>query len=286
MFQPSELVLTEHNSVYHLDLQPDEIADYIILVGDRSRVGMISGFFDKIELQRENREFVTHTGFYKNKRISVVATGIGTDNIDIVINELDALANIDFEKRELKPDFRKLNFIRIGTCGSLQADISVGSAVISKMVIGMDNLMHFYAFNQTAREKEAQKLLAEHLYKNKLDFNFYLFESKDIKIKKFPSNFYPGITLTAPGFYGPQGRAVRTPLAYQNMIEILSHFEYKNLKVLNFEMETSAIYGLSGMLGHEAVTVDLVIGNRVTKEFAKDYHPDMGKLVKTILDLL
>ena len=286
MFQPTELVLNSTNSVYHLNLHPWEIASDIILVGDKDRVSMISGFFDKIEIRRENREFVTHTGFYKGKRISLVATGIGTDNIDIVINELDALANINLEKRELNPVLTKLKFIRIGTCGGLQKNLPIGSAVVSQMTIGMDNLMHFYDYQKTETEAEAQQLLTDYLRKNKINLDFYIFESNDQRLNGFPEHFHHGITLTAPGFYGPQGRAVRTPLAYPDMVETLSEFEFRQLKVLNFEMETSAIYGLSRILGHEAITVDLVIGNRVTKNFAVDYHPDMKILVKTVLDLI
>lgn len=281
----SELILNTDGSVYHLNLLPQDIADTIILVGDKDRVPLVSSLFDSIELKKNKREFYTHTGSYKGKRISVISSGIGTDNIDIVLNELDALANIDLKTRELKEDLKSLNFIRIGTCGTIHENIETGSYVVSDYGLGFDNLMRFYTCTWNDREKLIYDELKKHLQYQVSYTPFYLFGASDFLQKLFSDPiFYHGITITSPGFFGPQGRSLRLPLAYPNLIDSLASFELGDLKVLNFEMETSAIFGLSRLLGHHAITVDLVLANRNTKKAAINYQENMKALAKNVLE--
>lgn len=284
---PSELILNPDGSIFHLHLKPGQIANDIILVGDPDRVEMIAGFFDEIELKTQNREFVTATGRYKGKRISVLSTGIGTDNIDIVINELDALVNIDLETREIKTNKTSLNFIRIGTSGALQGDIPVDAFLASRKAIGFDGLMNFYA-----RREEIADLPFEEAFKSYTNWNPLLASpyvvdcNIDLYNKITDNEFIPGITISAPGFYGPQGRELRLNIVDQHINNKIESFRFNKMKITNYEMECSAIYGLSKLLGHQALTVCIIIANRITRNASIDYKPVMKRLVNKILDKL
>ena len=280
---PTELIITKEGRIYHLDLLPEDIGDNIILVGDQERVPTISKYFDRIELKRSKREFVTHTGLLNNKRVSVISTGIGCDNIDIVVNELDALVNIDFEKKVVKKDHQTLNIIRIGTCGALQKEIPVDQFVLSTYGLGFDGLLAFYNPIYEDDEKALQKAFLQQIpWPNDANQPYFVRGSK-ILSKKIGKGMHHGITATANGFYGPQGRSLRLKTKLPDMNKFLNRFDYKNQKILNFEMETSALYGLSTMLGHHACTVCAVIGNRFSNTFSKDYKKAIENLVTTIL---
>ena len=282
----SELVLNDDGSVYHLKLLPHQISENIILVGDQDRVESVSSFFDSIEHHNRNREYSNCTGLYKGKRITVLSTGIGTDNIDIALNELDALVNIDLETRSPKSSHTSLNLIRIGTSGTLVNDIPLKSFVLSSYAIGLDGLMHFYDY----QENEEEKLLLKKINRSlDLPSNInkpYLVKADESLARKLGEGFYSGITATAPGFYGPQGRELRIKPFLYDINERLSSFQENDLRIVNFEMETSALYGLSGMLGHKACTVCLIIANRPQGVFLNDYKPSMDILIKTVLDRL
>ena len=280
---PTELIITNEGRIYHLDLLPEDIGDNIILVGDQERVPTISKYFDRIELKRSKREFVTHTGLLNNKRVSVISTGIGCDNIDIVVNELDALVNIDFEKKVVKKDHQSLNIIRIGTCGALQKEIPVDQFVLSTYGLGFDGLLAFYNPIYEDDEKALQKAFLQQIpWPNDANEPYFVRGSK-ILSKKIGKGMHHGITATANGFYGPQGRSLRLKTKLPDMNKFLNRFDYKNQKILNFEMETSALYGLSTMLGHHACTVCAVIGNRFSNTFSKDYKKAIENLVTTVL---
>jgi uridine phosphorylase len=282
----SELIITEKGSVYHLDLRPEEIADTIITVGDPNRVKEISKHFDSIECKANHREFVTHTGYIGKKRISVVATGIGPDNIDIVLNELDALVNIDFESRTIKSAKKSLQIIRLGTSGSLQANIPVDSLVVSSFAIGLDNLMHYYA--ATNKEEEQQLLEAFNQHTQLVDkaIQPYIASSATSLSKHFTSGFHHGITVTCPGFYGPQGRVLRAPLAQPQLINQLSTFKHEQHFISNFEMETSAIYGLANLLGHQALSISAIVANRIHQNFSTDGNAAVEKMITTCLPII
>jgi uridine phosphorylase len=282
----TDLLLNKDFSSYHINLKPDEIGDTIFLVGDKDRVPVISQYFDKITVKKEKREFYSHTGFYNNSKITAISTGIGTDNIDIVVNELDSLANINLEKKQDKDTKKRLKLIRIGTCGIIQDDIPVGSPIVSDFALGLDNLMSFYEFENSKEEKEIVNSLNAHIQKNKLVLDFYLAESTSSLREKFKKDFFHGITITAPGFYAPQGRKLRYKLSKPNLIEVLSSFKHNNHRILNFEMETSAIYGLSKILGHDAITIDLGLANRKQNKAEVNYYEAMSKLVKRVLDIV
>ena len=280
---PTELIITEEGRIYHLDLLPEDIGDNIILVGDQERVPTISKYFDRIELKRSKREFVTHTGLLNNKRVSVISTGIGCDNIDIVVNELDALVNIDFEKKVVKKDHQTLNIIRIGTCGALQKEIPVDQFVLSTYGLGFDGLLAFYNPIYEDDEKALQKAFLQQIPWPKDANQPYFVRGSKILSEKIGKGMHHGITATANGFYGPQGRSLRLKTKLPDMNKFLNRFDYKNQKILNFEMETSALYGLSAMLGHHACTVCAVIGNRFSNTFSKDYKKAVENLVTTVL---
>jgi uridine phosphorylase len=282
----SELIITNRGAIYHLDLRPEELADTIIVVGDPDRVKKVSKHFDRIEYQQQHREFITHTGYIGNKRLSVMSTGIGPDNIDIAINELDALANIDFTTREIKTDFSKLNIIRFGTSGSLQADIPVDSFVASTHGLGLDNLLNFYAYDKSKDEQDMADAFAEQTKLNAGITIPYAFKGSEILIKKFGTAFHKGITVTCPGFYGPQGRILRLGVSSPGLIDRLTHFKFNNHRITNFEMETSAIYGLGRLLGHECLSVNAIVANRVVQQFSKDSNAAVEKLIKQALEAL
>lgn len=282
----SELILNPDNSIYHLKLQPHQIAKDIIVVGDPKRVSLISSKFDSIEYKIENREFITHTGTLNGKAISVLGTGIGTDNIDIVLNELDALVNIDLNERTEKTDKTSLNIVRIGTCGALQADINVDDFVVSEFALGLDGLLNFYEHKTNNEEEELLKeFYRQTNYSTTLAQPYFVKSSKNLH-QLFADDCHSGITATAPGFYGPQGRRLRINLKEPEINEKLQAFNSNGLRVNNFEMETSAIYGLSKILGHNACTVCAVVANRFSKTISKDYHQSINKLIDLVLHKL
>lgn len=284
-YPESELVIGEGNTIYHLGVARENLATTILLVGDQDRVKVISSFFDKITFQSQNREFVIHTGIYHEKFISVVSTGIGTDNIDIVINELDAVFNINFNTREDEENFTKLNLIRIGTCGILQPEIPVHSFIVSKSAYGFDNVAHFYQMNFSNKEVKAQQEI-DKLLQLPEKIHPYLSEGSSQLLEKFSSDeTVEGITMTSCGFYGPQGRTLRIPHRLGTIYEKLIGFTTSSGdKVLNFEMETSALYALGKALGHECLTICLGAANRPNKEFSDDYHPHMKRLIEYVLN--
>ncbi|MBK7557708.1 MAG: nucleoside phosphorylase [Chitinophagaceae bacterium] len=282
----SELIINSRGAIYHLDVRPEELAGTIIVVGDPERVKKVSAHFDKIEHRLQHREFITHTGYIGNKHVSVISTGIGPDNIDIVFNELDALANIDFETRTIKEKLAKLNIIRFGTSGSLQADIPVDSFVASTHGLGLDNLLNFYKYEKTAADQEMANAFTE---QTGLDIQItrpYAFSGSNLLLQKFGDHFHKGITVTCPGFFGPQGRVLRLGLNSPELVDRLTHFNFNNHRITNFEMETSAIYGLGKLMGHECLSVNAIIANRVVKEFSKDSDAAVEKMIKKALEAL
>jgi len=282
----SELIINDRGAVYHLNCRPEEIASTIITVGDPDRVGEVSKHFDKIEYQNKHREFVTHTGFIGQKRITCVSTGIGPDNIDIVLNELDALANIDFETRVIKEELTCLNIIRLGTSGSLQKDISVDSFVASTHGLGLDNLMHFYRQENNEEENQIIQAFSTHTQLNSGKISPYINMASAALIKHFTKDYHQGITVTCPGFYGPQGRILRLGLGYPMLIDNLTNFQFGNYRITNFEMETSAIYGLGNMLGHHCLSLSVIVANRISKEFSKDGALAVENLIKHSLQII
>lgn len=282
----SELILNKDGTIFHLHLKPEMVSDIIILVGDQDRVGVISNFFDEIEYKVKNREFVTHTGIYKGRRMSIVSTGIGTDNIDIVINELDALFNVNLETREEKEIKTKLNFIRIGTSGSLQEDILVDEPIVSEYAIGFDNVLNFYEGRNNICNLEMEKEFIEYTKWNPLLSAPYFIKSSEKLLKIVGEDIKKGITITSSGFYGPQGRVIRLKTADMDLNDKISTFKYKNYKITNYEMETSAIYGLSKLLGHNALTICQIIANRISKEYSNNYREVMMELFVKILNRL
>jgi uridine phosphorylase len=282
----SELIINNRGAIYHLNLRPEELAETVILVGDPERVKKVSKYFDKIEYQLQHREFITHTGFIGNNRITVLSTGIGPDNIDIAINELDALANIDFDKRIIKPEFKKLNFIRFGTSGALQADIPVDSLVVSTHGLGFDNLMNYYDYEKS---EEENKMIAAFLVQTQMDTNItmpYIFKGSEMLLNKFSNEFYKGITVTAPGFYGPQGRELRLKSKSRALIDRLTHFSYREFRITNFEMESSAIFGLGKLLGHECISINVVVANRVAQQYSKDSNAAVEHMIEKALEVI
>lgn len=282
----SELIINNRGAIYHLDLKPEELADTVIVVGDPDRVKKVSKHFDRIEFQLQHREFITHTGTIGNKRLTVMSTGIGPDNIDIAINELDAIANIDFNTREIRSEFRKLNIIRFGTSGSLQADIPVDSFVASTHGLGLDNLMNYYSYEKSNEELVLINAFVEQTQLDREITIPYVFEGGQSLIKKFNQDFYKGITVTCPGFYGPQGRVLRLGLNSPGLINKLTDFTFKMHRITNFEMETSAIYGLGKLLGHECLSVNVIVANRVNQQFSKDSNRAVENLIKKALEVL
>ncbi len=285
--QKSELVLTPDKSIYHLHLKPDDIADTIFLVGDPGRVQVMSSLFDSVELKVENREFVTHTGYYNKKRVSVISTGIGTDNIDIVVNELDALVNIDFDTRTVNEKKKSLRLIRIGTSGALHAEIEPGSVIVSNISCGFDNLLYYYkAFGEVTDTDMGTQFL-EHMQWNKYNSNPYFVHAAPALLAVFDADeYFHGITISAPGFYAPQGRSLRMDIASDEYLERISSFRVGDLRINNFEMEGSALVGLSKILGHQAITICIALANRITGRFITEYQPFVKKLLQDVLDKL
>nr|WP_299345467.1 nucleoside phosphorylase [Allomuricauda sp.] len=282
----SELILNPDGSIYHLKLSPEDIATTIITVGDPQRVNMVTKYFDSIELKREKREFITHTGMYKGKRLTVISTGIGTDNIDIVFNELDALANIDFKTRKIKPNKTQLDFIRIGTSGSIQHDLPVDSFLLSTSAIGFDGLLHFYS-SEEARNKSLENDLNKFLAWEDENIVPYAVDGAKELIDILSSNrIRYGITSTNSGFYGPQGRFLRLKPKIADLNDRLKDFQYGKQKITNLEMETSAMYGLAKMLGHRAISMNVILANRVNGEFSENGYASVDALIKYTLEKL
>lgn len=286
VIEPSELLIKEDGSIYHLHLLPEQLADKVILVGDPGRVATVAKFFDSIECKVSNREFYTITGSYKGTRISVVSTGIGTDNIDIVVNELDALVNIDFATRTLKEQKRSLTLVRLGTSGAIQGDIPLGSHLISEMSIGFDGLLNFYANRDAISELEIEKAFIKQVgWGAKLPVPYFVRSSREL-LKRFEGFTLRGATISAPGFYGPQGRVLRLPLADPDINNKIEAFEFNGIKVTNFEMESSALAGLALLLGHEATTICTIIANRVNKTALADYSTAVNEMIENTLKCL
>jgi len=284
-FPPSELIVNSDGSIFHLHLKPGQLADNIILVGDPDRVALVAAYFDTQECSVSNREFNTITGTYKGKRISVISTGIGTDNIDIVMNELDALSNIDLETRTEKPDFRQLTIIRIGTSGGMQADIPLGSFLISEKSIGFDGMLNFYAGRDGVSDLKFEESMKKHLQWNPQLAAPYVVDADDELVNRIgKEDMLRGVTISANGFYGPQGRVLRIDLADMQINDKIESFRYGKYKITNYEMEGSAIAGLSKLMGHKAMTVCCIIANRRAEAAKTDYKPYIEKLVKTVLN--
>lgn len=286
-FAPSELIINEDGSVFHLHVRPEQLADKVILVGDPGRVPVVAAHFDTQECDIQSREFRTITGTYQGKRITVVSTGIGCDNIDIVVNELDALANIDFETREEKENLRKLELVRIGTCGGLQPYTPTGTYICSEKSIGFDGLLNFYAGRNAVCDLPLERALLNHLgWSGNLCAPAPYAVSADPELVERigADDMVRGITVACGGFFGPQGRQLRIPLADPNQNQKIESFEYDGKRITNFEMESSALAGLSLLLGHKAVTVCMVIANRVAKQANTGYKNKIDDLIKVVLD--
>lgn len=284
-FPASELIINNDGSIFHLHLKPEQLADNVILVGDPGRVALVASYFDTQECSVSSREFNTITGTYKGKRISVVSTGIGTDNIDIVMNELDALANIDFETRTEKANFRQLTVIRIGTSGGMQPEIPLGSFLISEKSIGFDGMLNFYAGRDSVSDLEFEAAMTKHLNWNKQLAAPYVVDADNELIHRIGKHdMLFGTTISANGFYGPQGRVLRIDLADMDINNKIESFRFGKYKITNYEMEGSAIAGLSKLMGHKAMTVCCIIANRRVEAANTDYKPYIEKLVQTVLE--
>jgi len=284
-FAESELILNEDGSVFHLHLKPEQLADKVILVGDPGRVSLVASHFEKQECDVQSREFHSITGTYKGKRITVQSTGIGCDNIDIVLNEMDALANIDFKTRHEKPEHRTLTFVRIGTCGGLQENTPTGTYIASVKSIGFDGLLNFYAGRNEVCDLKLEEAFKKHMDWNPLLCAPYVIDAdKELLDRVAGADMVRGVTIACGGFFGPQGRELRIPLADPDQNEMVESFEYNGLNITNFEMESSAVAGLSALMGHKALTCCMVIANRRAKEANTGYKNTIDGLIKLVLE--
>lgn len=282
----SELIINERGAVYHLNVRPEELADTIITVGDPERVATVSKYFDRIEHKCAHREFITHTGYIGNKRISILSTGIGPDNIDIALNEVDALANINFDTRTINEQKKSVSLIRMGTCGSLQGEVGVDQLVAGTHGLGIDNLLHFYNLTNNAEEQAILSAFESHTQITSHKIQPYIASASANLIKHFTEGYSHGITVTCPGFYGPQGRILRLPLNMPNLVDQMTSFRYGNHHIANFEMETSAIYGLCNLLGHHCLSINVIVANRVKKEFSKDAAKAVENMIQKTLGII
>jgi uridine phosphorylase len=280
----SELVLNPDGSVYHLHLRPENIADTVITVGDPDRVEEISKHFDTIEFKTRKREFVTHTGILNNKRLTVLSTGIGPDNIDIVLNELDAAVNFDLNTRQPKTVKTSLEIIRLGTCGSLQADIPADDIVVSTHGIGLDNLLHFYPFENEVADIYLLEAFNKQVMQSAVGVVPYICQGSSGLIHKLGKGHHQGITLTCPGFYGPQGRSLRLTAKYAGIVQRASDFKFHEHRITNFEMETAAMYGLGQLLGHECISISVILANRTNGTFSANPQKAVDKLIVHMLE--
>ncbi|MEX1191647.1 MAG: nucleoside phosphorylase [Brumimicrobium sp.] len=283
-FLPSELVLTPKGEVYHLGLRPEQLAHKIIIVGDQYRVATVSNYFDTIKHKSQHREFACHTGTYKGKDISVVSTGIGTDNIDIVLNELDALVNINLETREVKKDITSLEIVRVGTCGILQDDIPIDSFILSTHAMGIDNVGHYYELIKDENTEQLLDKIKQQISLPKEVIPYITPASKTINKRLYSHEVRQGITVTSSGFYGPQGRKLRLPLTVPDMLESFHDFKHEEYRFSNLEMECSALFALSKSMGHEATAICLGLANRRKKEFTENYDTKILELIEYVLD--
>ena len=279
----SELIINDDGSAFHIHLKPEELADKVILVGDPGRVDMVGEFLEEKEFRHASREFVSITGKYKGSRITVLSTGIGTDNIDIVLTELDSLANVDFKTREVRPDHRRLTILRIGTTGAIQPDIPLGSFIFSEVSVGCDGLLNWYADIDKVNIPEMEEAFKKHTHWDSRLSSPYFVKAGQRLIDAFRDCTVKGVTISAQGFYGPQGRVVRLPLAMPDMLETFESFRFGEYRITNFEMESSAVAGLAAHLGHEAGTVCCAIANRYLKDSNTNYKPRVRQLVELAL---
>ncbi|AGB28946.1 uridine phosphorylase [Prevotella dentalis DSM 3688] len=284
-FAESELIINGDGSIFHLHLKPEQLADKVILVGDPGRVALVASHFETKECEVSNREFLTITGTYHGKRITVQSTGIGCDNIDIVLNEMDALANIDFQTRTSKPQLRSLEFVRIGTCGGLQPDVPTGTYVATVKSIGFDGLLNFYAGRDKVCDLSLEQSFKEHVkWQDKMGNPYVSVSDTGLLDRIADKDMVRGYTIACGGFFGPQGRQLRVPLADPKLNEKIESFDYDGFHITNFEMESSAVAGLSSLMGHKALTVCMVIANRVAKKAESNYKNDIDGLITTVLD--
>lgn len=286
MIGASELIITNEGKVYHLNIDQNDIADTILTVGDPDRVKEVSKYFDSIEFKTQHREFVTHTGYIGKKRLTVLSSGIGPDNIDIVMNELDAVANIDFDTRQIKKTLKSLQIIRMGTSGSLQADIPVDSLVASSHGIGLDNVLHYYQLENSNTETEILNSFIQHTQLQEKAIVPYIAQGSSQLLSHFGNGYHHGITVTCPGFYAPQGRVVRAPLQFPELVNRLSHFSWNNHRITNFEMETSAIFGLGKIFGHHCLAINAIVANRVQKTFTKNGKNAVENMIQKSLEII
>ena len=282
-FSETDLILNKDGSVYHLNLKPENVADTILLVGDPGRVHKVSRHFEKVEFEMNQREFITHTGYIGKKRLTVLSTGMGMDNIEIAMIEIDALFNIDLKKRKPKNKTTSVQFIRIGTSGAIHENIDVGTHLISEYAVGLGNLMSFYDLKQTEEENAINQILHQ---KFRFPFESYCVKCSDNLNRLFEENLQRGVTITTPGFYAPQGRSIRVPTKYANFLDELIYLHASNFWFTNFEMETAAIYAMSRLLGHEAISLNAIIANRMKKTFAKDPNKVIDELILNTLKKL
>ena len=280
----SELIINSDGTVFHLHIKPEQLSDKIIVMGDPGRVNTTASFFDSIECEVQSREFRTITGMYKGKRITAMSHGIGTDNIDIVATELDALANVDFETREVKKEFKQLTIVRVGTSGGMQPHCPVGSFVVAEKSLGFDGLIHYYAGSEEIREKEFEEAFKKHVNWSPLHCSPYIVSADEELVNRIGHDMIKGVTISAIGFYGPQGRHVRLPLADPKLNSKIESFRFNDHSITNYEMESSALAGLSKMMGHKAMTVCSIIANRVALESNADYQVSIEDLIKIVLD--
>lgn len=282
MINESELILNADGSIYHLNLLPEDLASTVITVGDPDRVAKVSKHFDRIELKKGKREFITHTGYLGNKRLTVISTGIGTDNIDIVLNELDALANIDFANRTVKTSLTSLDIVRIGTSGAVQQDVEMGTILASAYGIGLDALMNYYQGSYDGEEQALQVELAE--YFSALNLKPYVAKAGASLLDRIAFDLPKGVTLTAPGFYAPQGRTVRSTNTIPNFIDLIKSFQYKDQRFTNLEMETAGIYALANMFGHQALSINAILASRVDGRFSSAPEEVVDKAIQLVLE--
>jgi uridine phosphorylase len=283
----TDLILNPDGSIYHLHLLPEDIADYIILVGDPGRVAQVSAHFDHLELKKSNREFVTHTGIYRRKRMTVLSTGIGTDNIDIVMNELDALVNVDLEQRIVKSSHRNLHLIRIGTSGALHSDIAPGGQIITRVAGGFDGLYHFYDDPGKNNQETLVRSFMDHVgWQGSLAEPYFIKGSDDLFALFAGSGLISGITISTPGFYAPQVRSIRLRPFDPQLVSKIASFRYEDMRINNFEMESSALYALAALLNHQAITICVAIANRISLDFLEEYHEAVDKMITMVLDKL
>lgn len=282
----SELIINPDGSIYHLHLRPDDIAETIITVGDPDRVHEVSKHFDNIQHKAQHREFITHTGYLNNKRLMVISSGIGTDNIDIVMNELDALVNIDFNTRTAKDDITSLQFIRMGTSGTISGEVPMDSILISEVAIGMDGLMNFYELENSIWETVYLEAFISHIKPYFKEVKPSIASADPLLLEKFEKSFHKGTTITACGFYGPQGRSLRANNEFKNFIEVISQFRHKHFRITNLEMETSAIYGFGKMLGHQCLSINAILADRASHTFSTDPQKTVDKMIVEALEII